>query len=269
MEELRVTTEERSADGIPIQYYVSGDDSGECIVLLHAAFADHTQFNPQVNYFADQYKVIVPDMIGHGKSQNVKKGDNIDKMADYIKVILEQEKVEKAHLVGVSLGAVIVQDFANKYPYKVRSLACFGGYDVNHFDMKEQKKNSKGQAGMMLKAIFSIKWFAQANKKISAFTEQAQQDFYEMNIRFPKKSFMYLGGIGKMVNKHDTQPRNYGLMIGCGEHDISAAQPISEKWHESEPGSKLFIVPGAGHLVNMDAPDLFNDKMKEFFEENR
>lgn len=48
---------------------------------------------------------------------------------------------------------------------------------------------------MMLKAMISIKWFAKANRKISAYTRQAQDDFYDMNIGFPKKSFMFLAGL--------------------------------------------------------------------------
>ena len=269
MKEASVRVVEKTAEGTPIVYYVSGEGNSECVVFLHAAFADHTQFNPQVDALSEKYCVIVPDLIGHGRSQNVQKGDNIDKMADYIKTILDRENVRKAHLAGVSLGAVVAQDFANKYPERLKSIACFGGYDINHFDAKEQKKNSKGQAGMMLKALFSIKWFAESNKKISAYTEQAQQDFYEMNIRFPKKSFMFLGGLNKLVNKRRTAPRAYGILIGCGEHDIAAAQPISRRWHESEPDSRLVIFKGAGHLVNMDVPEKFNEVMTEFIENNK
>ena len=102
----------------------------------------------------------------------------------------------------------------------VQSLACFGGYDINNFDAKMQKENSASQTLMMLKAIFSIKWFAKSNKKISAYTLQAQKDFYEMNIQFSKKSFMYLSSLSSMVNVRQTEPRKYPLLIGCGKYDI-------------------------------------------------
>ena len=118
--------------------------------------------------------------------------------------IMKEEKIGKIHMVGVSLGAVLAQDFANHYPDMVKSLACFGGYDINNFDMKMQRENSASQMLMMLKALFSIKWFAKSNKKISAFTLQAQNDFYDMNIQFPKKSFMYLSSLNSMVNIYQT-----------------------------------------------------------------
>ena len=73
---------------------------------------------------------------------------------------------------------------------------------------------------MMLKAIFSVKWFAKSNRKISAYTVQAQEDFYKMNTEFSKKSFMYLAGLNKMANVRKTAKRNYPLLIGCGRYDI-------------------------------------------------
>ncbi len=73
---------------------------------------------------------------------------------------------------------------------------------------------------MMLKAIFSIKWFAKSNQKIFVYTLQTQKDFYEMNIQFPKKSFMYLASLNSMINARQTAPRKYPLLIGYGKYDI-------------------------------------------------
>ncbi len=265
MDKIRVKMEEKRVSGSPIYYYVSGEENSECVMFLHAAYADHTQYNNQVNFFAETYKVIVVDMIGHGKSVNVEKKDGIEKMSKHILEIANAENVQKLHLVGVSLGSVVVQDFANKYPARTASISSFGGYNINNFDASIQKENGGTQMLMMLKAIFSIKAFAEANKKISAITPQAQQDFYEMNLRFPKKSFMYLAGLNGMVNKVKPQPREYPILIGCGDNDIPIELKVCEMWHNEEPDSKKVVIPGAGHLVNMDAPDSFNDVLLKFF----
>ncbi len=254
----------------PIVYYVSGTEHTEWVLFLHAAFVNHHMFRTQVAYFQDKYNVLTLDIIGHGKSTDTQKGDSIDRMSAWIGRILEKENIDKIHIVGISLGAVLAQDFANRFPKAVRSLACFGGYDINNFDAKMQRENSIAQTLMMLKAVFSVKWFAKSNKKISAYTKQAQNEFYEMNAAFPKKSFLYLASLRAMVNVRQAAPREYPLLIGCGQHDIPTELSAVEMWKKNEPKCKTFIFQDAGHCVNMDVPQQFNKVLEEFWtSENR
>ncbi len=256
--------EEKKIPTLPMVYYISGNSKNDTIVFIHAAFANHKQYDEQVEFFSTQYNVITVDLIGHGKSLDVKKGDNIADTADWLNEILNNEGISKTHLVGISIGAILIQDFAIKYPEKVSSLSCIGGYDINHFDGKKQKENSKGQAFMMLKALFSMKWFAESNKKISAYTTEAQDKFCNMNQEFPRKSFMYLSGLNGLVNKNRFVDREYSLLIGCGEHDIPMAIDIAKEWSNQEKNRILIIFEGAGHLVNMDVPKVFNKQLQKF-----
>ena len=207
-------------DNSPIAYYVDDTANKEWLVFLHAAFVDHRMFERQFEYFSGKYNLLAIDILGHGNSLRARKGDGVEKMSDWIDAIFQKHEISAAHFVGVSLGAVFIQDFANKYPDKVLSLACFGGYDINNFDIAKQKANSKGQMKMMLKALFSIKWFAKSNKKISAYTVDAQSEFYDLNIKFKKSSFRYLAGLQKLVNKYPKQQRPFRLLVGCCQYDI-------------------------------------------------
>ncbi|MFI3238008.1 MAG: alpha/beta hydrolase [Lachnospiraceae bacterium] len=261
-----VRMDEKKLATLPMVYYISDNSKKETIVFVHAAFVNHTQYDEQVRFFSKQYNVITLDLIGHGKSLDLKKGDNIAGTADWINEILIYESISKIHLVGISIGAVLIQDFAIKYPEKVSSLVCLGGYDINRFDVKKQRENSKGQAFMMIKAIFSMKWFAQSNKKISAYTIEAQNRFCSMNQAFSRKSFMYLSGLNGLVNKDRWVIRNYPILIGCGEHDIPMAIDIAKEWSAYEQNSTLLIFEGAGHLVNMDVPKAFNEQLLEFYD---
>ena len=255
---------EKHLSGTPIHYWIRENKSAESILFIHAAFADHTSFDQQIDFFSKDYQIITLDLIGHGKSIITQKDDNIGKTADYIYKILETEKIDKIHLVGVSIGGLLVQDFANKFPKKVASLSSVGAYDINNFDSKLQKENNGNQLKMILKALISIKWFAKSNKLISAFTQEAQEKFYQMNIRFEKKSFKYLSELSTLINKYETTNRNYPLMITYGKHDIPLAIKVATMWHESEPNSKLISFQNAGHLVNMDSPKEFNEKLLLF-----
>ncbi len=260
---------ECKSDNSPIVYYVSGTDHKEWVLFLHAAFVNHNMFKAQADYFRDQYNVLTLDVIGHGNSIDTQKGDSINRMSAWISEILKKEKIDRIHIVGISLGAVLAQDFANRYPEAVQSLACFGGYDINNFDAKMQRGNSSAQMRMMLKAVFSVKWFAEANKKISAYTKQAQENFYEMNLAFEKKSFRYLASLNTMVNVCKTVPRKYPLLIGCGRHDIPAELSAVEMWKKNEPECRAVIFEGAGHCVNMDAPQEFNKVLEEFWTDGK
>lgn len=252
----------------PISYYIDDRANGDWIVFLHAAFVDSGMFKKQFEYFSGKYNLLAVDIIGHGNSLRTRKGDSAETMSYWINRIFEKHDIPAAHFVGVSLGSVFIQDFANRYEDRVLSLACFGGYDVNNFDPEKQKANSKGQMKMMLKALFSIKWFAKANKKISAYTSEAQDEFYKLNIRFRKKSFMYLGGLRKLVNKYPKKQRRYKLLVGCGEHDIPMELEIVNEWAASENCGKA-ILQGAGHCVNMDKPEEFNKLLENFYNNSR
>ncbi len=250
----------------PIAYCVDASTDKDWIVFVHAAFVDHRMFQKQFEYFKGKYNLLAIDILGHGKSTKARKGDSIEKMSDWINQIFQKHNITAAHFVGVSLGAVFVQDFANKYENKVLSLACFGGYDINNFDIQKQKGNSKEQMKMMLRAIFSIKWFAKANKKISAYTSEAQEEFYKLNMLFKKKSFKYLAKLKNLINKFPNKQRQYKLLIGCGEHDIPMEIEIVNEWAERENCDKI-VLQGAGHCANMDKPNEFNACLENFWKE--
>ncbi len=252
-------------DNTPITYYIDDTAGNDWVVFIHAAFVDHGMFEKQFDYFSGKYNLLAVDILGHGNSVKAKKGDTIEKMSYWIDQIFQKHHIKAAHFVGVSLGAVFVQDFANRYEDKVLSLVCFGGYDINNFDAEKQKSNSKQQMKMILKAMFSIKWFAKENKKISAYTAEAQEEFYKLNLKFKKKSLMYLSKLQNMVNKFPNKKRQYNLLVGCGEYDIPMEIDIVKEWAERERCDKM-ILKGAGHCANMDMPKEFNACLENFWE---
>ncbi len=252
----------------PIVYYIDDSEDKDWLVFIHAAFVDHRMFDKQFEYFKGKYNFLAVDILGHGNSIKVRKNDSIENMSFWINQIFEKHKIEAAHFVGVSLGAVFIQDFANKYENKVLSLSCFGGYDINNFDIEKQKSNSKEQMKMMMKAIFSIKWFAKANKKISTYTTEAQEEFYKLNIQFKKKSFKYLAKLKNLVNNLPNKKRQYKLLVGCGQYDLPMEIEIVDEWADREQCEKI-IFQDAGHCVNMDKPNEFNSFLENFLKKSK
>ena len=323
MKEMR----QKQLDGKPIYYWIGGDPRKETILFLHSAFSDHRCFDEQINFFINDYQIIMLDLIGHGKSVDGKKGEKtfvrrslssraplvaeatpgqifslsrgsgqregqhntkdrrqisrfimnlcrrkrrhvgkdvgLEKMADYIHQLLIFESIERVHLVGVSIGGILAQDFSNHYPDFVASIFCVGAYDINNFDKKMQKENNAGQAKLIIKALFSIKWFAESNRKISAFTPNGQDKYYQMNLGFKRSSFRYFTKLSKIINVQSTKKRDYPLTIACGEKDAPLAVKASRLWHDREPESQLVFFENAGHHVNLDLPYEFNVSLME------
>ena len=260
-----MNVEHKIMNSIPIHYYVSGENDHSCILFVHPAFADHRAFDKQVEFFSKKHKIITIDLLGHGQSQDIKTGGGIDNSAAHIMEILEIEGIEKLHLVGVSIGSLLLQDFANKYPDKVLSLCSIGGYDINHYDKGIEKEQGKQQLLFMVKALISIKWFSKSNSLITAMTEDAQKDFYEMNKLFKRRSFRYMATLGKIMNQFQTQ-RNYPLLLLCGDSDNELAIKLSKKWNEFEKKSVFSTISKAGHCANMDNPVEFNTVLIKFLD---
>ena len=251
----------------PISYYIDDRAGGDWVVFIHAAFVDSGMFEAQFGYFSGKYNLLAIDVLGHGGSVPAKKGDGIEKTADWIALIFEAHGISAAHFVGVSLGAALGQDFADRYEDKVLSLACFGGYD-RRFQTKMPKNNAKEHVFMILKGFISMRWFAKANKKISAHTPAAQEAFYRMNLRFKKSSFRYLAHWNAPVGKAPEGARKYALLVGCGEYDLPGEIEIVNDWAARERCEKA-ILPGAGHCVNMDVPQAFNALLETFWSKRK
>ena len=251
-------------NGNTIHYFVSGNEEGETIVFLHPAFGDHKCFDKQVDYFSRKYRVITVDMLGHGLTGVGKSKDKITATANHVSEILRAENRDDAHIVGVSLGSLIAQDFAIKYPEKVLSLTGLGGYNIN----REQKEINKAQRSEMLKWLFKMIFSMSAFRRYVAITtvleptEQAQ--FYESARLFTRKSFIVMSGLDSIIQERAGIQRKYPLLILAGEKDMELAVKSAKQWHEDEHDSEFYIIEQAGHCANMDNALKFNNILMNF-----
>lgn len=241
-----------------IHYWTNTGNFDKCIVFMHPAFADHTCFDEQIAHFGSSYKVIALDLIGHGAS--IGKG-NITETSDVIAAILKKENILKTNLVGVSIGAVLAADFANKFSDKVASLCCVGGYDINNFDQHLQLKNNGEHLKILMAAFFSRKRFAEMCKTF-VVTPEAKEKVYQMGLRFRKKSVRHLANLGNLINQQKTPVRDYPLLIAVGEFENGGLE-ASKQWHKHEPNSLYVVFKGAGHIANLDDSKTFNQELEK------
>ena len=100
--------------------------SGEPLILLHGNGEDHTIFDNVAKHFAKQYHVIAIDTRGHGKSPLGDEPFSLYQFAEYLNEFMNEQKIEKANILGFSDGGNIALIFASEYPEKVIKLIANG-----------------------------------------------------------------------------------------------------------------------------------------------
>jgi 3-oxoadipate enol-lactonase len=246
-----------------LYYYTTGDPSHEAIVFLHPAYGDHTCFHHQFDVFAENYHVISLDMPGHGKSQ-VRGGNvGIDATVGLVSEILAAEGHAQAHLVGVSLGSLMAQAIAHRYPQLVKSVTVTGGYSI----FGDNSAISKAQNREIVKAfflmLFHMDGFRRYVVKNTNVVEAEREVLYRAMQKFTRRSLPVMSGMGKILDKFPrTLPQP--LLIVTGEHDLPIILSNAQDWQKREPNAQLQLIPEAGHCANMDNPTEFNQVLKNF-----
>jgi pimeloyl-ACP methyl ester carboxylesterase len=120
MQDLRV-----KANQIELQIQDDAQE-GDPIIFLHFSGANLMMWQRVVPYFQDRYRLILVDLRGHGKSDQPATGYHMDEMARDVVGMMGQLKLERAHIVGSSLGAEVGLSLAAKHPEKMLSLVCDG-----------------------------------------------------------------------------------------------------------------------------------------------
>ncbi|NDJ54502.1 MAG: alpha/beta hydrolase [Chloroflexi bacterium] len=116
--------------GCPLHYWMGGPRDAPLVALMHGATMDHRMFNDQVPALIDTYRVLVWDSRGHGLSQPVGIEFSLEDAADDMLAILDQEGIDKAILVGQSLGGFIAQHVYLKAPERVLGIGVIGSLNI-------------------------------------------------------------------------------------------------------------------------------------------
>lgn len=250
--------------GTEVHYFSNEKQDAESILFLHPAFSDHSCFDNQIDFFAEHFKVITVDLLGHGLSAVGKSKDKVDESAEHINQILIRENIGKVHIVGVSMGSLLAQDFATKFPSKTLSVTALGGYDINRIYPEINKAQRKEMLNWLFKVLFSMDAFRRYAASVSAVKENEQANFYKSTKGFTHKSFMIMSALGNIIAERECKISSYPLLVLSGEKDNELALSVARKWHDKESESKFYIIKDAGHCANMDSPIEFNKTVLDF-----
>lgn len=239
------------------------------VCFVHGAGGSSSIWFPQVKTFSKDFNVILIDLRGHGRSQkiaikNVKKF-NFDVIVDDILEVLNYQKIEKAHYVGISLGTIVIRCLAERYPEKVKSMSLGGAVFKLSF-----KSKLLIQLGNLTKSfiphIFLYRIFANIiipknaySNSRNLFIKEAKK-VYQREFR---KWFSLTAKLKPLLYFFREKELSVPTLYIMGEHDTMFLPGIKTLVSKHQK-SKLLVLENSGHVVNIDAPIAFNTAVVDF-----
>jgi len=242
-----------------ISYWAGRKDLSErrgIILFIHGAGGGQYTWAFQKGFFEKQFSPVIIELPGHGESEGEGE-DEIGKYAEHVHAFLRAMALHEVFLVGHSMGGAITQTLALTHPEIIKGIVLVGtGARLKVFPMilNGIKTNFK-------ETVQKIVQFAYSRKTPSEFIERGVNDMMRCQPEVLYGDFLACDRFDFMneVDKIDLP-----ALILCGDEDELTPVKYSQLLHNRIKGSKLEILPNAGHMAMMEASEAFNQKVGEF-----
>jgi len=254
------------ANGVELYYELHGPPDGDVLVLSNGVLMSTASWGFQTPVLSQTYRLLLYDCRGMWKSEHPPGPYTMELHANDLACLLDGLGIERAHVGGISYGAEVSMAFAIHYPHRVRSLvlsSCVSQVDpVLRGFVRSWSTAARARDGGLLYQIsyplnFSDRWIRGNQAALDAAAARYDQldfdallelfdcfDRLDLTAQLPCITSPTL----VMVGEEDTlKPRRYGDII---------ARTI--------PGAKMVVVPGAGHALCMEQPEIFNSLVLGF-----
>ena len=251
--------------------YEAENSSKKWITFIHGAGGNSSIWFNQVRFFKAYFNVLLIDLRGHGKSKVSPKGTKytFNIIIDDILNVLDHNKIEKSHFVGISLGSILIQKMIQLHSNKVEKIGLGGA--ILNLNLQSRFLMYMGKLTQsVLPFIWIYTFFAyvimpyKAHRKSRAlFIKEAKKISHAEFGRWYKLTATILPVLAKIRGKQLKPPTLY--IMGIQDYMFL---PFVKKIIMIHQNATMIILPGSGHVVNIDQPDLFNDNLLNFFLED-
>jgi len=265
----------KTSDGVQLYYEETG--TGYPLIFLHEFGGHYMSWEPQVRYFSRLYRCIAFNARGYPPSDVPEDFNRYsqERARDDIRAVLDGLRIERAHVVGLSMGAFATLHFGLAYPQRALSITVAGGAYGSHpahyqqFQQDSRANAERIQREGMAKFVASYGIGPQRvqlqNKDPHAFAEYLAQ-FHEHS---------GLGAANTLLGVQCRRPSFYDLvepmkkmtvatlvMIGDEEEPCLEANLLIKR---CIPTAGLAVLPRSGHAINLEEPAHFNRLLEDFF----
>lgn len=241
---------------------------GEAVLFLHGIGGNRRNWRSQLPVFAQRFLAVSFDARGYGDSDDYDGPLHFPDFADDAARILDHLGIGRAHIVGLSMGGNVAIDFAHRHRERVLSLVLC---DTDHGTRDAPEEARQEFLRLRSEPLLNGQTMAEIAPALARSLTgpqadaAAQEAIMESLLRL--RADNYLKSIRGTIDIDLTDAVDSiraPTLIVVGEHD--ALTPVSEAQylHSRIRGSRLAIIPGAGHLSNIEAPGFFNEVVMNF-----
>ena len=253
--------------GIALDFDLVG--RGPTLVLIHALGVDRRMWRRQVPIFAVSHQVVAYDVRGHGLSDKPVGPYTLEALADDLHGLLDALGIERASLLGLSMGGMIAQTFALAYPEQVDRLILAD--TTSEYPPEGRRQFAERARLVEASGIDPIvpatleRWFT---PEFRADEEDAVEEIRKIVLAADPMGY---AGACHAVSRVDLTGRlgeiRCPALVLVGEHDPGTPVAAAARIQAAIPGARLEVIQGASHLSNVARPDAFERIVLAFLRE--
>lgn len=254
-----------------LRYIDVGSPASVPVIFIHGFPFSHRMWNApggQVEALGATNRVVAFDLRGHGESEVGSGHYSIELFVDDLFALMDHLNIPSAVLCGLSMGGYVALRAAERNPERVRGLVlCDTKSEADSNEAKVKRTNSI----KFLKAN-GMKYYAQDYVKIvfapSSFESRADAVKMIQSIVERTAPAAIVGTLLALAARTDTTAAlstfTFPTLILVGEKDNVTPVSVSQAMKDKIPHAQMFVIPGAGHVSNLENPAVFNKHLTEF-----
>jgi len=257
----------RSGDA-EISYEVQGQ--GPSVVLLHPFPANHELWMPLAQAVTSKYKLILPDLRGHGDSETGDGPATMQKHAADIMRVLDDAGVGRAPMAGVSIGGYTLFELWRQDRHRIAALALFN--TKAGADTLEARAARLQSASDVLERGTEPFFESMVPKLIGKTTREARPDLVEAARRMMRKmsaadvAAVQTGMAERPDSMATMKTINVPTLIVTGDEDTLTGVSEAELMRQNISGSQLKVIPRAGHYSIWEQPEEAGRVLRQFLD---
>jgi 3-oxoadipate enol-lactonase len=257
-----------TVNGISVNYTLEGPTSGPVITMSNSLASNLSMWDPQIPGLTSRYRVLRYDTRGHGGTDAPPGPYSLDELTEDVRVLLQALGIGRTHFVGLSMGGMIGQIMALKYPQMLQSLALcdtMSRVPTEAKPMWDDRIHAAETRGMEALVESTLaRWFTEPfRQKGSPVLDQVRT----MIRTTPTRGYAGCCHAIAALNLTDRlKAIALPTLIIVGEDDPATPVAASRMIHEQIKGSDLVILQSAAHLSNLEQPQAFNQALTAFLQ---